>query len=91
MSYFEIYNEKIRDLLDITRTNLPIHEDKNRVPYVKGVTEQFVSNPEEVLASIEEGKNNRQVAVTNMNEHSSRSHSVFQIQVYSLTFLLAVN
>ncbi|KAI1729238.1 kinesin motor domain-containing protein [Ditylenchus destructor] len=81
VSYFEIYNEKIRDLLDITRTNLPIHEDKNRVPYVKGVTEQFVSNPEEVLASIEEGKNNRQVAVTNMNEHSSRSHSVFQIQV----------
>ena len=64
VSYFEIYNERIRDLLDITRTNLPIHEDKNRVPYVKGVTEQFVSNPEEVLAAIEEGKNNRQVAVT---------------------------
>jgi kinesin family protein 5 len=81
VSYYEIYNEKIRDLLDYTKTNLPIHEDKNRVPYVKGVTEQFVASPEEVLAAIEEGKNNRQVAVTNMNEHSSRSHSVFQIQV----------
>ncbi|KAK0414437.1 hypothetical protein QR680_011429 [Steinernema hermaphroditum] len=81
VSYFEIYNEKIRDLLDVTKTNLSIHEDKNRVPYVKGATEQFVSNPEEVLAAIEEGKNNRQVAVTNMNEHSSRSHSVFLIQV----------
>lgn len=81
VSYFEIYNEKIRDLLDVTKTNMPIHEDKNRVPYVKGVTEQFVSNPDEVLAAIEEGKSNRQVAVTNMNEHSSRSHSVFQIQV----------
>lgn len=64
VSYFEIYNEKIRDLLDVTKTNLPIHEDKNRVPYVKGVTEQFVSTPEEVLAAIEEGKSNRQVAVT---------------------------
>jgi kinesin family protein 5 len=81
VSYYEIYNEKIRDLLDYTKTNLPIHEDKNRVPYVKGVTEHFVASPEEVLAAIEEGKNNRQVAVTNMNEHSSRSHSVFQIQV----------
>ncbi|KAH7731283.1 hypothetical protein AAVH_00180 [Aphelenchoides avenae] len=80
-SYFEIYNEKIRDLLDVSKTNLAIHEDKNRIPYVKGVTEQFVASPEEVLAAIEDGKNNRQVAVTNMNEHSSRSHSVFQIQV----------
>ena len=64
VSYFEIYNERIRDLLDVTRTNLPIHEDKNRVPYVKGVTEQFVSSPEEVFAVIDEGKNNRCVAVT---------------------------
>lgn len=81
VSYFEIYNEKIRDLLDVTKMNLPIHEDKNRVPYVKGITEQFVSNAAEILDAIKEGKNNRQVAVTNMNEHSSRSHSVFLIQI----------
>ncbi|KAL3068382.1 hypothetical protein niasHT_030673 [Heterodera trifolii] len=81
VSYFEIYNERIRDLLDITKTNLAIHEDKNRIPFVKNITEMFVTNPDEVLAYIEEGKTNRQVAVTNMNEHSSRSHSVFQIQV----------
>nr|CAD2167326.1 unnamed protein product [Meloidogyne enterolobii] len=81
VSYFEIYNERIRDLLDVTKTNLTIHEDKNRVPFVKNVTELFVSSPDEVLAAIEDGKTNRQVAVTNMNEHSSRSHSVFQIQV----------
>ncbi|VDK58408.1 unnamed protein product, partial [Anisakis simplex] len=81
VSYFEIYNEKIRDLLDVTKMNLAIHEDKNRVPYVKGATERFVSSPEEVMATIDEGKNNRHVAVTNMNEHSSRSHSVFLIQV----------
>lgn len=81
VSYFEIYNEKIRDLLNISQTNLTIHEGKDKVPYVKGVTEQFVTNFYEVLDIIKEGQNNRQKAVTNMNEHSSRSHSVFQIQV----------
>ncbi|RXG71713.1 Kinesin heavy chain [Armadillidium vulgare] len=60
VSYFEIYMDKIRDLLDVSKVNLAVHEDKNRVPFVKGATERFVSN---------------------MNEHSSRSHSVFLIQV----------
>uniref|UniRef100_A0A673A7J1 Kinesin family member 5B n=1 Tax=Sphaeramia orbicularis TaxID=375764 RepID=A0A673A7J1_9TELE len=35
VSYFEIYLDKIRDLLDVSKTNLSVHEDKNRVPYVK--------------------------------------------------------
>lgn len=86
--------------------NLSIHEDKNRVPYVKGATERFVGSPDEVLQTIEDGKSNRMVAVTSelrfppslvtlvsfislffimfssdMNEHSSRSHSVFLITV----------
>uniref|UniRef100_A0A8C5IIQ7 Kinesin-like protein n=1 Tax=Junco hyemalis TaxID=40217 RepID=A0A8C5IIQ7_JUNHY len=69
------------DLLDVSKTNLAVHEDKNRVPYVKGCTERFVSSPEEVLDVIDEGKANRHVAVTNMNEHSSRSHSIFLINI----------
>ncbi|XP_062302900.1 kinesin heavy chain-like [Osmerus eperlanus] len=81
VSYFEIYLDKIRDLLDVSKTNLAVHEDKNRVPYVKGCTERFVSSPEEVMDVIDEGKNNRHVAVTNMNEHSSRSHSIFLINI----------
>uniref|UniRef100_A0A6Q2X899 Kinesin-like protein n=1 Tax=Esox lucius TaxID=8010 RepID=A0A6Q2X899_ESOLU len=81
VSYFEIYLDKIRDLLDVSKTNLSVHEDKNRVPYVKGCTERFVCSPEEVMDTIDEGKSNRHVAVTNMNEHSSRSHSIFQINV----------
>uniref|UniRef100_A0AAX7UEX6 Kinesin-like protein n=1 Tax=Astatotilapia calliptera TaxID=8154 RepID=A0AAX7UEX6_ASTCA len=81
VSYFEIYMDKIRDLLDVTKTNLSVHEDKNRVPYVKGCTERFVSSPDEVMDVIDEGKNNRHVAVTNMNEHSSRSHSIFLINI----------
>lgn len=83
----------------VSKVNLSVHEDKNRVPYVKGATERFVSSPEEVFESIEEGKSNRHIAVTSsykwynrlnitfpyifldMNEHSSRSHSVFLINV----------
>uniref|UniRef100_A0A671Y682 Kinesin-like protein n=1 Tax=Sparus aurata TaxID=8175 RepID=A0A671Y682_SPAAU len=81
VSYFEIYMDKIRDLLDVTKTNLSVHEDKYRVPYVKGCTERFVTSPEEVMDVIDEGKANRHVAVTNMNEHSSRSHSIFLISI----------
>ncbi|XP_039864353.1 kinesin heavy chain isoform X2 [Simochromis diagramma] len=81
VSYFEIYMDKIRDLLDVTKTNLSVHEDKHRVPYVKGCTERFVTSPEEVMDVIDEGKANRHVAVTNMNEHSSRSHSIFLINI----------
>ncbi|TNN51236.1 Kinesin heavy chain isoform 5C [Liparis tanakae] len=81
VSYFEIYLDKIRDLLDVSKTNLSVHEDKNKVPYVKGCTERFVSSPDEVMDVIDEGKANRHVAVTNMNEHSSRSHSIFLINI----------
>uniref|UniRef100_A0A8C5AGP8 Kinesin-like protein n=1 Tax=Gadus morhua TaxID=8049 RepID=A0A8C5AGP8_GADMO len=81
VSYFEIYMDKIRDLLDVSKTNLAVHEDKNRVPFVKGCTERFVSSPEEVMDVIDDGKANRHVAVTNMNEHSSRSHSIFLINI----------
>ncbi|XP_069003021.1 kinesin heavy chain [Embiotoca jacksoni] len=81
VSYFEIYMEKIRDLLDVTKTNLSVHEDKYRIPFVKGCTERFVTSPEEVMDVIDEGKANRHVAVTNMNEHSSRSHSIFLINI----------
>ncbi|KAI2660607.1 Kinesin heavy chain isoform 5C [Labeo rohita] len=47
----------------------------------RGCTERFVSSPEDVMDVIDEGKSNRHVAVTNMNEHSSRSHSIFLINI----------
>uniref|UniRef100_A0A8B9L285 Kinesin-like protein n=1 Tax=Astyanax mexicanus TaxID=7994 RepID=A0A8B9L285_ASTMX len=74
---------KINQLINnvFSKTNLAVHEDKNRVPYVKGCTERFVSSPEEVMDVIDDGKANRHVAVTNMNEHSSRSHSIFLINI----------
>lgn len=48
----------------VSKVNLSVHEDKNRVPFVKGATERFVSSPEEVFEVIEEGKSNRHIAVT---------------------------
>ena len=48
----------------VSKVNLAVHEDKNRVPFVKGATERFVSSPEEVFEVIEEGKSNRHIAVT---------------------------
>jgi hypothetical protein len=54
--------------------NLSVHEDKNRVPYVKGATERFVSSPEDVFEVIEEGKSNRHIAVTSkfcLNAHTA--------------------
>uniref|UniRef100_A0A672S285 Kinesin-like protein n=2 Tax=Sinocyclocheilus grahami TaxID=75366 RepID=A0A672S285_SINGR len=72
VSYFEIYLDKIRDLLD---------GECGGCFKPHGCTERFVSSPEEVMDTIDEGKSNRHVAVTNMNEHSSRSHSIFLINV----------
>jgi len=81
ISYFEIYLDRIRDLLDPVRENLPVHEDRDGTCFVKGASERFVASPQEIIEIIDEGKSNRHVAVTNMNEHSSRSHSLFCIQI----------
>lgn len=51
-------------MFTVSKVNLSVHEDKNRVPFVKGATERFVSSPEEVFEVIEEGKSNRHIAVT---------------------------
>ncbi|KAK5175749.1 uncharacterized protein LTR77_000888 [Saxophila tyrrhenica] len=81
VSYMEIYMEQIRDLLVPTNSNLPIHEDKARGVYVKGLNEFYVANVGEVYTIIEKGGQARAVAATNMNQESSRSHSIFVIEV----------
>lgn len=54
----------LKFMISVSKVNLSVHEDKNRVPFVKGATERFVSSPEEVFEVIEEGKSNRHIAVT---------------------------
>nr|CAH0104817.1 unnamed protein product [Daphnia galeata] len=81
VSHFEVYKDTIRDLLDVSKVNLSVHEDKNCIPYVKNVTERFVTSPEEVFEVIGEGKANRHIAVTNMHGHSYGSHTIFLVNV----------
>ena len=81
VSFVEIYNEKIRDLLDPKKMNLKIHENKQQGVYVKDMTESYVGTEDEVYAILKIGNENRAIGVTNMNKQSSRSHSVFVLQV----------
>lgn len=81
VSYMEIYMERIRDLLVPQNDNLPVHEEKNRGVYVKGLLEVYVSSVQEVYQILERGGMARAVAATNMNQESSRSHSIFVITV----------
>lgn len=77
VSYMEIYMERIRDLLMPQNDNLPVHEEKSRGVYVKGLMEVYVSGVDEVYQILERGGMARAVAATNMNQESSRSHSIF--------------
>ncbi|KAL7751649.1 hypothetical protein RI367_003115 [Sorochytrium milnesiophthora] len=79
VSYMEIYMEKIKDLLNPANDNLPIHEEKSRGVYVKGLLEVYVSSVDEVYEVMRRGGAARVVAHTNMNAESSRSHSIFVI------------
>ncbi|ORZ30468.1 kinesin heavy chain [Catenaria anguillulae PL171] len=81
VSYLEIYMEKIRDLLNPAQDNLPVHEEKSRGVYVKGLLEVYVSSVAEVYEVMRRGQSSRVVAYTNMNAESSRSHSMFVITI----------
>ncbi|KAL7796609.1 P-loop containing nucleoside triphosphate hydrolase protein [Trichoderma ceciliae] len=81
VSYMEIYMEKIRDLLAPQNDNLPIHEEKNRGIYVKGLLEIYVSSVQEVYEVMRRGGSARMVSATNMNAESSRSHSIFVVTI----------
>ncbi|TPX48063.1 hypothetical protein SeLEV6574_g02259 [Synchytrium endobioticum] len=71
VSFMEIYMEKIRDLLN----------QKNRGVYVKGLLEVFVASVAEVYQVMQQGMMSRVVASTGMNSESSRSHSIFRLQI----------
>ena len=81
VSYMEIYMEKIRDLLVPQNDNLPVHEEKSRGVYVKGLLEIYVSSVQEVYEVMRRGGTARATAATNMNQESSRSHSIFVITI----------
>lgn len=82
-SYLEIYNEEIKDLLFKNGQKKLELKDKDTGVYVKDLSTFVVKTAQDLMDVFNEGNLNRHVGATNMNEHSSRSHSVFQITVES--------
>ena len=84
VSYLQVYNETISDLLKSDRNNLNIREDCKKGIYVEKLSEWIVRNPKDVKKLIKKGSSNRVTAFTNINDISSRSHAVFIITVEQL-------
>nr|XP_047133300.1 kinesin-like protein KIF16B isoform X1 [Hydra vulgaris] len=95
VSYLEIYNEKVRDLLrthQATKVGQPLHPMKVREhpkdgPYVQGLTKHLVSDYHAIETIMKQGNERRTTASTNMNDTSSRSHAIFTIRYTQAKFL----
>ncbi|XP_034764702.2 kinesin-like protein KIF20A [Acipenser ruthenus] len=88
VSFFEIYNEFLYDLLDTVPSNqnrkrqtLKLCEDKYGNPYVKDLNWINVSSAEDAWKVLKVGRKNQSFASTNLNHCSSRSHSIFSIRI----------
>ncbi|KAI8364639.1 uncharacterized protein BYT42DRAFT_505980 [Radiomyces spectabilis] len=80
VSYIEIYNEKVRDLLNPkNKGNLKVREHPSTGPYVEDLSRLVVTSFDNINDLMDEGNKARTVAATNMNETSSRSHAVFTV------------
>jgi kinesin family member 15 len=81
-AFYEIYQEKIFDLLDPTNSSpLAVREDSKLGVYVEGCTEQTISSIDEAYEILSLGYRSRHVGETAMNRMSSRSHAIFQLTI----------
>lgn len=83
MSYLEIYNENIRDLLNPASGFLELREDtsRNRNIQVTGLSEVVVVSIDEVMGLLHQGNRQRTVEPTGVNKTSSRSHALLSVTV----------
>nr|XP_032625031.1 kinesin-like protein KIF3A isoform X2 [Chelonoidis abingdonii] len=82
VSYLEIYNEEVRDLLGKDQTQrLEVKERPDVGVYIKDLSAYVVNNADDMDRIMTLGHKNRSVGATNMNEHSSRSHAIFTITI----------
>ncbi|XP_029632546.1 uncharacterized protein LOC115208550 isoform X5 [Salmo trutta] len=89
VSYLEIYNERVRDLLRRKSTqtyNLRVREHPKDGPYVEDLSKHLVQNYHDVEVLMEAGNINRTTAATGMNDTSSRSHAIFTINFTQAKF-----
>ncbi|CAI7870856.1 unnamed protein product [Closterium sp. NIES-53] len=83
VSYLEIYNEVINDLLNPAGQNLRIREDGQHGTFVENVKEEVVLSAAHALSLIAAGEEHRHVGATHFNTASSRSHTIFTLTVES--------
>ena len=82
VSYFEIYNEQIRDLINPNSARkLEVRGSQEEGFYVDNLFATYIETMEEILTILQEGELNRATASHLLNEHSSRSHAILTIQV----------
>ncbi|XP_050089768.1 centromere-associated protein E [Anopheles aquasalis] len=82
VGFIEIYNEKVHDLLNTANTNLKITE--NQCGDVSVNSKECITNcAEQILQYVDAGNKARKIGETNMNERSSRSHTIFRITIES--------
>uniref|UniRef100_A0A4X2KIA6 StAR-related lipid transfer protein 9 n=1 Tax=Vombatus ursinus TaxID=29139 RepID=A0A4X2KIA6_VOMUR len=83
VSFLEIYNERVRDLLKQSDQKKPytlrVREHPETGPYVQGLSQHVVTNSKQIISLLEEGVANRITAATHVHEASSRSHVIFTI------------
>lgn len=88
VSYLEIYQEKVRDLLNPSgNSNLRVREHASTGPYVEGLSNHAVEDFVDIEVLMEEGNKLRTVQSTKMNDVSSRSHAIFQITFTQVTIV----
>ncbi len=84
-SYLEIYNEEICDLLSKNYKNkLELREQTDSGVYVKDLSSFIIQDANEMKDKLTGGRKNRHIGETKMNKDSSRSHSIFTIQIETI-------
>ena len=81
VSFIEIYNESINDLLDNSKVNLDLRETTNKEVIVNNLTEIKIKNHEQAFNLLMKGNESKIVASTKLNEKSSRSHCIFRLNI----------
>lgn len=88
LSYYEIYNDKVFDLLEPiekrTPSGLPLREANGKT-IVVGLSERSCGDLKDFEALYIEANNNRVTAATKLNAHSSRSHAILRVKVTQTT------
>jgi kinesin family member 16B len=96
VSYLEIYNEKVRDLLRTSQKNqqgqhnLKVREHPKTGVYVQDLSQHIVCNYDDIEELINKGNLNRTTASTNMNDVSSRSHAIFTVKFAQVFFMFYI-